>query len=436
MDKEKEQKLIKELCQSIADDLDFYDYPKNNREDNMEKVILKSKVEKDHITDQVSLASDFAWTGENEFEVPMFEMPKDFGIGLIVGPSGSGKSSILKQLNLKEDTFDWDPNKAVCSHFETYDEASEKLGAVALNSIPDILKPYQTLSTGQKFRAHMARALRSGAVVDEFTSVVDRNVAKALSNSVRKYVDRKDLKNIVLVGCHYDILEYLNPDWIYDTKTKTLTTERNARRRPPITLSVRKANKESWEVFKQHHYLTSSIPNNTPHAYLYYWGKELIGFGSLNAFPHPKLKACMNIGRVVVFPDFQGLGFGYKIIENLAQIATHNYSYTTNHYGRCKIVTAIPALQAKLMSSPDWQFIKGSDVRKEHKDTGRKFGGYDASYYEKHLHRTTKAFHYIGHKGFKDTTNLVEDKLSDAKGNVFLDNPPVVNNENNYQKEV
>ena len=71
-----------------------------------EKVILKSKVQQDEITDRISLASDFAWTGENEFEVPMFEMPKDFGIGLIVGPSGSGKSSILRQFrNLKEDEF-------------------------------------------------------------------------------------------------------------------------------------------------------------------------------------------------------------------------------------------------------------------------------------------------------------------------------------------
>ena len=126
----------------------------------MDKVILKSKVEQDDITKRISLASDFAWTGENEFEVPQFDMPKNFGIGLIVGPSGSGKSSILRSLGLKEAEFDWDPNKAIASHFNSYDEASEKLSAVALNSIPDQLKPYQTLSTGQKFRAHMSRAFR------------------------------------------------------------------------------------------------------------------------------------------------------------------------------------------------------------------------------------------------------------------------------------
>jgi hypothetical protein len=49
----------------------------------MDKVILKSKVEQDDITKRISLASDFAWTGENEFEVPQFNMPKDFGIGLL-----------------------------------------------------------------------------------------------------------------------------------------------------------------------------------------------------------------------------------------------------------------------------------------------------------------------------------------------------------------
>ena len=414
-------------------------------ENNM--TILKSKVERDAITDRISSASDFAWTGENEFTVPSFDMPKDFGIGLIVGPSGSGKSSILRSLGLSEAEFNWDPNKAVASHFKDYDEASEKLSAVALNSIPDQLKPYHTLSTGQKFRAHMARALTSNAVVDEFTSVIDRNVAKALSNSIRKYVDRKGLKNIVLVGCHYDVIEWLRPDWIFDTKTGTLSTERLARR-PDITLQVRKADKSAWNVFKQHHYLTSDLPNNTPHCYLYYWNNALVGYGSLNAFPHPKLKACYNIGRVVVLPDFQGLGIGYPIFKNLAQIGTHNFNHTTNAFGRVKVVTAIPALQNKMMKDPDWKFIKGSDVRKEQKPTDRQFGGYNDDYFKKHLHRITKAYHYVGQKGFDmNNPNLVIDNIQEVEswvddknrqqhqvtGNIIPDFRPDIGGETEYQ---
>jgi ABC-type ATPase involved in cell division/GNAT superfamily N-acetyltransferase len=413
----------------------------------MDKVILKSKVEQDDITKRISLASDFAWTGENEFEVPKFDMPKDFGIGLIVGPSGSGKSSILRSLGLKEAEFDWNPNKAIASHFNSYDEASEKLSAVALNSIPDQLKPYHTLSTGQKFRAHMSRALQSGAVVDEYTSVIDRNVAKALSNSIRKYVDRKGLKNIVLVGCHYDVIEWLRPDWIFDTKTGNLSTERIARR-PEITLEVRKADKSSWSVFKKHHYLTSDLPNNTPHSYLYYWNNALVGYGSLNAFPHPKLKACYNIGRVVVLPDFQGLGIGYPIFKNLAQIATHNFNHTTGHYGRCKVVTAIPALHKKMNNDPDWKFIKGSDVRRDQNPTSQVFGGYDENYFKKHAHRITKAFHYVGVKGFDlEDPNLVIDDILETKswvdnknrvqhkltGNIIKDFRPPIAGETDYQ---
>lgn len=416
----------------------------------MNKIILKSKVQSDTITDKISASSDFKWSGENEFEVPQFEMPKDFGIGLIVGPSGSGKSSILKQLGRKEEEFNWDPNKAIASHFNSYDEASERFSAVALNSIPDQLKPYHTLSTGQKFRAHMARAIKSGATVDEFTSVVDRNVAKALSNSIRKYVDRNNLKDIIFVGCHYDIIEYLRPDWIFDTKTQKLSVGRLASR-PQLTLSARKADKSAWNIFKEHHYLTCEIPQNTPHCYLYYWENQLVGFGSLNIFPHPKFKSCWNIGRVVCLPDFQGLGFGYKIIQHLALIATHNYNHCAKSFGRCKIVTAIPALQHKLNNSPDWQFIKGSDVRKEQTfSDDRKFGGYTKEYFDRHLNRPTKAFHYIGPKGFSMDDDLVVDNIleiehyTDKKGNpahretgnIIPDVPPLVAGETDYQKIV
>ena len=409
--------------------------------------ILKTKVQTDAITDRISSASDFKWDGENTFEVPEFEMPKDFGIGLIVGPSGSGKSSILRNLGLEEATYEWDGTKSVASHFSSYEEASERFSAVALNSIPDQLKPYHSLSTGQKFRAHMAKALENNAVVDEYTSVIDRNTAKALSNSIRKYVDRKSLKGIVLVGCHYDVIEWLRPDWIFDTQTGTLTTERLLRR-PEITLQVRKADKSAWSIFKQHHYLTADLPNNTPHCYLYYWEGKLVGYGSLNAFPHPKLRACYNIGRVVVLPDFQGLGIGYPIFKNLAEIGTHNYNHTTGGFGRVKVVTAIPALCNKLDKDPSWQFIKGSDVRKTAKPTDRKFGGYDAEYYAKHEKRITKAFHYIGKKGFDLTNpNLVIDDIVEVKawtcpknqkkheltGNIIKDFRPEIVGENKYQ---
>ena len=51
-------------------------------------------------------------------------------------------------------------------------------------------------------------------LIDEYTSVVDRDVAKAMSNAVQKYIRRTN-KKIILASCHYDIMEWLQPDWIY-----------------------------------------------------------------------------------------------------------------------------------------------------------------------------------------------------------------------------
>lgn len=143
-------------------------------------------------------------------------IPKDFKIGVIVGASGSGKSTLLKEFG-SEDIPTWDNTKSILSHFETPDEAINRLTAVGLNSIPSWYKPYDVLSNGEKFRADLARKLKSNCVIDEYTSVVDRNVAKAASVALSRYINSNNLENIVLSTCHRDILEWLEPDWVIDT---------------------------------------------------------------------------------------------------------------------------------------------------------------------------------------------------------------------------
>jgi ABC-type ATPase with predicted acetyltransferase domain len=143
-------------------------------------------------------------------------IPKQFKIGVIVGSSGSGKSTILKNFG-QEEFPEWDTTRSILSHFESPDVAINKLGAVGLNSIPSWYKPYHVLSNGEKFRADLARKLKSNSVIDEFTSVVDRNVAKAASVSLARYIKNNDISNIILSTCHRDILEWLEPDWVIDT---------------------------------------------------------------------------------------------------------------------------------------------------------------------------------------------------------------------------
>ena len=131
---------------------------------------LRSQVQTDNITNEISRMFDYQFDGQTEFTLPEFQKPKEgFNIGLIVGASGSGKSSLLKEYG-EEENIQWDSNKAVCSHFDTPEEAQDRLSSVGFNSIPSWMRPYHVLSTGERFRSDLARRVKDNAVIDEFTS--------------------------------------------------------------------------------------------------------------------------------------------------------------------------------------------------------------------------------------------------------------------------
>ena len=94
------------------------------------------------------------------------------------------------------------------------------LSSVGLGDVPAWLRPFKVLSNGEQFRAGLARLICNApdkVVVDEFTSVVDRQIAKIGAAAFAKSW-RKTGKQIVLLSCHYDIIEWLQPDWVYDTR--------------------------------------------------------------------------------------------------------------------------------------------------------------------------------------------------------------------------
>ena len=137
-----------------------------------------------------------------------------FNIGYIVGSSGSGKSVLLKEYN-REEKYVW--AGPVCSNFRNYTEAKNRLLGAGLSSIPAWLKPYEHLSTGQKYRADLAIKTKNDVVFDEFTSVLDRNTAKGLASSIEKFIRSNNITGVVFAGPHRDIIQYLKPDWVFDT---------------------------------------------------------------------------------------------------------------------------------------------------------------------------------------------------------------------------
>ena len=95
----------------------------------------------------------------------------------------------------------------------------EALCSAGFSEPPHWLKSYRVLSQGQKMRVDIARALlldKPLIVFDEFTSVVDREIAKVGAFAVSKAV-RRSKKRFVAVTCHFDVVDWLEPDWVFNT---------------------------------------------------------------------------------------------------------------------------------------------------------------------------------------------------------------------------
>lgn len=372
----------------------------------------KVSVIRDNITDEISKSFDFEFNGEVTFNVPKFTLPKEeFNIGLIVGASGSGKSTILNSFGTEEQ-ITWDSNKSIASHFEDHVEATERLSSVGLNCIPTWLKPYHVLSTGERFRADLSRRIKDNAIIDEYTSVIDRNVAKSCSHATQKYIRNNNIKNVVFASCHMDIIEWLQPDWTFDTTTQKVES-RGFLRRPKIVLELLPCSYKMWSYFSEHHYLTGKI-NRSARCWVVLWNKRAIGFTSIIFFPSGTIKEkAWREHRTVILPDFQGLGIGVRIGDVLgSQLRKmgHRFFSKTAHPRMGEYRDANPHLWKqsstyKKNRKKDYEnamvrknIIKGTTLlEKNVYDDGRKSRPfYNAELYQKHKERVCYVHEYIG----------------------------------------
>ena len=111
----------------------------------------------------------------------------EWKLGLIVGPSGSGKTSLGRQIFGPQAFYEpngWPNDAPIVDGIApngSFNDVTSALAAVGLGSVPAWLRPYHVLSNGEKFRADLARIICEAptrVVVDEFTSVVDRQIAR------------------------------------------------------------------------------------------------------------------------------------------------------------------------------------------------------------------------------------------------------------------
>lgn len=276
-----------------------------------------------------------------------------WNIGLIVGPSGAGKSTLARHLWPEQTAtdFPWSADRSLLDDFPEVMSIRDIIGlltSVGLGSPPAWMRPYHTLSNGEAFRASIARALAetSGLVViDEFTSVVDRQVAKVASHTVQKAVRRKD-RQFVAVTCHYDVADWLQPDWVFDVAAGSFTW-RQVQPHPKLELRIHQVDRTVWPVFSRHHYLSADL-HRAARCFGGFIGDDLVAFSAYMHFPHAQAKNIKMDHRSVVLPDYQGLGISGRIAEFIGQ-----YLYERGY--RYRRVVAHPAVIAYCTRSPRWR---------------------------------------------------------------------------------
>ena len=148
----------------------------------------------------------------------------DWNVWVIVWPSWTWKTTIAENLFWKNIIINNFWNDSIINEIwknKTIAEITSVFNKVWFNTPKSWLKPYNVLSNWEKMRVDLANALLINndiIIFDEFTSVVDRQVAKVASYAISKSI-KKQNKKFIAVWCHYDVLEWLEPNWIFDTKT-------------------------------------------------------------------------------------------------------------------------------------------------------------------------------------------------------------------------
>jgi len=352
------------------------------------KINLTHKINNDKYTEYIYESFDIQNKDESNviIDANLEHLPKDWNIGVVYGGSGSGKTTILKKYFKKEiDKSYFDNSKSLISNFDWLEpkDATFLLSAMGLSSVPTWLRPFNTLSNGEQYRANLAYIVGSAKenqviLIDEYTSVVDRDVAKAMSNALQKYIRRTN-KKIVLASCHFDIMEWLQPDWIYSPSKGRLEIASKLRQRPKIELSIFRCRYETWDLFKQYHYLSDGL-NIVSKCFVAMWNDKPVAFMAVIPSPSGYIKNAWRCSRIVTLPDYQGLGIGYAFVDSIAKM------YNELDYPFYIKTSHLPFIER--FKNDNW-IVKKSDTRK-----------FNGNGYE-HWQRKTSECYTMKYKGEK-----------------------------------
>ena len=191
---------------------------------------------------------------------------------------------------------------------------------------------------------------------------------------------------------------------------KTILINRNKKDKPSIKLTVQRVEPNVWYDlgFYKHHYLTANL-NKSCKCLLFSWDGNPVAFVGLLNTPRKGIPYGMSISRIVVLPDYQGMGLS-SIICNFCGGIVKSLG---NEY-RLYIKTIHELMGKFFTKSNEWR-PTAFNGKSRAKDSLK----FEQGKYNNRLARTSFCFEYIGNKieGYEDMLKPIGDlrKLKKVK---------------------
>jgi ABC-type lipoprotein export system ATPase subunit len=287
---------------------------------------------------------------------------------VVLGPSGSGKSSILEAIEQQfaspcvVERVGFPPTTAVIDLIATggsFDDAVEILTCCGLGEAHLWVRRCSELSEGERFRARLARAIslhnRAGTVAapllcDEFCSGLHRRAAKAIAFNLHKLVVRRHLC-VVLACSQDDLMADLQPHVLVklDGAGQCEVEERVPPRFRQVSfrrrLVIERGGKRDYEQFSAMHYRATDELGFVDKVFVLRDRCDASPLGVV-VYSHSalelslrnqvtnhrfsrapsRLNRCFRVlRRLVIHPDLRGCGLGYYLVNRTLPMVGTEY---------------------------------------------------------------------------------------------------------------